>query len=134
MRTFGGEAREIWRQDQRMQELCRIVVKNALDKNFDPQMANFQMFDTFRVSFMKARREFKLGIFDSETNTCGFLVTTHKKVVKEAVFKAMEDLRFLCRARNVDHMYAICSNVYEWQFVFYDRQRELISKDSHDFF
>jgi hypothetical protein len=41
MRTFGGEAREIWRQDQRMQELCRIVVKNALDKNFDPQMANF---------------------------------------------------------------------------------------------
>jgi hypothetical protein len=77
-------------------------------------MANFQMYDTFRVSFMKVRREFKLGIFDTDTNTCGFLVLTHKKVVKEAVYKAMEDLRFLCRSRNVDHMYAICSNVYEW--------------------
>ncbi len=77
-------------------------------------MANFQFYDTFRISFMKVRRTFKLGIFDTETNTSGFLVCTHKKVVKEAVYQAMEDLRFLCRGRNVDHMYAICSNMHEW--------------------
>jgi hypothetical protein len=44
------------------------------------------MYDSFRMSFMKVKRVFKLGIFDTPTNTCGFLVTTHKKVVKEAVY------------------------------------------------
>ena len=83
------------------------------------------MYDAFRVTFMKMRRDFKLGVFDEKTNTNGFIVVTHKKVVKEAVYKAMEDLRFLCRARNVDQMYGIASNVYEWQFIFYDRAREL---------
>jgi hypothetical protein len=100
-----------------MQELCRIIVKNAIDKRADPSSeipGEFEMYDSFRVSFMKVRRDFKLGIFDKETNTCGFLVVTHKKMVKEAVFKAMEDLRFVCRSRNVDRMYAIASNVYEF--------------------
>ena len=83
---------------------------------------------------MKVRRELKLGIFDSKTNTNGFIVVTHKKVVKEGTYKAMEDLRFLCRARNVDHMYAISTNVYEWQFIYYDRLHELQSKDHNDFF
>ena len=41
IRSFGGEAREIWRQDQRMQELCRVIVKNAIDKNVDPAFAEF---------------------------------------------------------------------------------------------
>jgi len=31
-------------------------------------------------------------------------------------------------------MFAIASNVYEWQFIFYDRQKELISKDHLDFY
>ena len=112
-----------------MQELCRIIVKNALDsrclKAKDKQakslVEEFQMYDTFRVSFMKVRREFRLGVFDAKTNTQGFIVVTHKKVVKEAVYKAMEDLRYLCRARNVDKMYAIASNLHEFQFLYYDR-------------
>jgi hypothetical protein len=69
-----------------MQELCRVVVKNALDKKFDPKFGEFQMYDTFRMSFMKFKRVFKLGVFDTATNTAGFVVTTHKKVVKEAVY------------------------------------------------
>jgi len=47
-----------------MQELCRIIVKNALDKTADPRLGEFNIYDTFRVSFMKAKREFKLGAFD----------------------------------------------------------------------
>ena len=117
-----------------MQELCRVIVKNALDARVDPKFGEFQMYDSFRMSFMKVKRVFKLGVLDTATNTCGFLVTTHKKVVKEAVYQAMEDLRFLCRARNVNQMYAIASNVYEWQFIFYDRQKELVSKDHLDFY
>jgi hypothetical protein len=83
---------------------------------------------------MKVRRDFKLGIFDAKTNTNGFIVVTHKKIIKEAVYKIMEDLRFLCRARNVDHMYGIATDIHDWQFVYYDRQRELESKDHFDFF
>ncbi|TNV77967.1 hypothetical protein FGO68_gene5846 [Halteria grandinella] len=130
------EAKEMWRQDQRMQEFCRILLKNALDKKVDPRYEQFQLFDAFRVTFMKFRREFKLAAFDTMTNTHGILVVTHKKMVKEAVYQAMEDLRFLCRARNIDYMYALASNLHEFQFVYYDRQRELTSHgaDFKDFF
>lgn len=31
-------------------------------------------------------------------------------------------------------MYGISTNIYEWQFIYYDRLRELQSKDHNDFF
>ncbi len=50
-------------------------------------------------------------------------------MLKEAVFQAMEDLRYLCRARNINQLYAYATNLYEWQIVYYNRQRELLGKD-----
>ena len=44
----------------------------------------------------------------------------------------MDDMRFLTRARNLDYMYAIASNMYEWQFIYYSRTMEIL--DQKDFF
>lgn len=53
-------------------------------------------------------------------------------MVKEAVYRAMEDMRYLCRARNVNNLYAFATNLYEWQIVYYSKQDELDGKK--DFF
>ena len=81
---------------------------------------------------MKLKRDFRQVVVDKKSNNFGFLVVTHKKMVKEGVFKAMEDLRFLARARNMDLFYAVCTNLYEWQFVSYSRTLDLAK--SEDFF
>ncbi|CDW78960.1 UNKNOWN [Stylonychia lemnae] len=132
LRTFGSAARDIWKKDTRLQELSSIILKAALDSKFDQRLGEFQIIDNFRVNMMKVKREFRLIAIDKTTETNGFLIVTHKKMVKEAVYKGMEDLRFLCRARNVDQMYAFATNMYEWQILYYNRLREL--NDEKDFF
>eukprot|EP00347_Sterkiella_histriomuscorum_P010159 403377377 len=132
MRTFGSAARDIWKKDTRLQELASIIIKAALDPRVDPLFEQFQIIDNFRVNMMKMRRDFRLTVIDKATDTHGFLVVTHKKMTKEAVYKGMEDLRFICRARNIDHLYAFATNMYEWQIIYYNRQKEL--KDEKDFF
>lgn len=37
----------------------------------------------------------------------------------------MEDMRYLCRARNMDKMYAFATNLYEWQIVYYSKKAEV---------
>ena len=80
---------------------------------------------------MKQRREFKLTVVNKKTNTHGFLVVTHKKMLKEAVFRSMEDMRFLCRARNLKEFFSFATNLYEWQLVYYSRERELLGKEHY---
>ena len=115
-----------------MQDLARVIIQAALDKKVDPRYDDFQIFDNYRIQFMKIKRDFRLTVVDKKSNTYGFMVVTNKKMAKEAVFKAMEDMRFLSRARNVDEFYAIATNLYDWQFVYYSRVKDL-AKDP-DFF
>jgi hypothetical protein len=91
-----------------------MVIRCALDSKIDEKYALFDIFENYRVELMGLKKDYKLTVVDKLTNTHGFLVCTHKKIIKEAVYRAMEDSRFLCRARNVDHLYAFATNLYEW--------------------
>ena len=46
-------------------------------------------------------------------------------MVKEAMINLMEDLRFFSRARQVNIVWGIATNLYEWQIVWYSRDREI---------
>lgn len=74
---------------------------------------------------MKQKRDFKLTAIDIPTETHGFMIVPNKKMTKEAVYKAMEDMRFICRARNIDEMFGFATNIYEWQIVYYSRAMEM---------
>lgn len=78
----------------------------------------------------KEKKEIKLAMLDTTTNSFGFIVTTCKKLIKDATIKAMEEMRFLTRARNADDMFAIATNLYEWQFIYYSRRDELAGEKS----
>ena len=133
LKTTETAARDIWKKDTKLQELSSIIVKAALDSRIDPEFDKYEVIDNFRCSMMGTTRDFRLTVVDKKTNTHGFLVVTHKKMTKEAVYKGMEDLRFICRARNIDHLYAFATNIYEWQLIYYDRLME-IKGEERDFF
>ena len=132
MRTFGGAARDIWKKNDRIQHICSIIVRAALNPKANQIFGKFEIFDNYRVALMTLRKEFGLTVIDKATNTHGFIVQTHKKMCKEAVYRAMEDMRYLCRARNVETMYAFATNLYDWQIVHYSKRKELDGEE--DFF
>ena len=49
-------------------------------------------------------------------------------MVKEATIECMEEMRFLARARNIDEMWGVATNLYDWQFVNYNKADEIFGK------
>lgn len=48
------------------------------------------------------------------------LVATHKTSVKEALLRVMEEQRMYARASGCGVVWALASNLYEWQLCRYD--------------
>ena len=66
------------------------------------------------MQILKLRREFKLSIVDKPTETRCIMFFPSKKMVKEAVYRAMDEMRFICKARNLDEIFGFATNLYEW--------------------
>ena len=62
---------------------------------------------------------------DWETQSFGIIFSTDKKIVKDAMISLMDQMRLFCRSRNLDHIYGMATNLYEWQIVHYNRTAEL---------
>ena len=114
-----------------MMDVMRRIVKSSLDPQVDPIFDDFHIIDAFKESFMKEKREFRLTVLDKKTSSTGLMVMTNKKLTKEAIYRLFEDMRFLCRARNLDCMYGLASNLYDFQIIFYNRQLEIQSEDDY---
>lgn len=77
----------------------------------------------FKLHNGKQEHQFKLALLTERHS--GILVRTDKTIVKEAMINLMEDLRFFARARrNVDVVWGIATNLFEWQIVRYIKSKE----------
>ena len=66
-----------------------------------------------------------MAVIDKRTSCFGIIVNCNKWHVKEATIQCMEEMRFLSRARNIDDMWGVSTNLYDWQFLHYCKASEL---------
>ena len=79
-----------------------------------------------------SKHDFNMAILDKKTSCFGMIVNCNKWHVKEATIECMEEMRFLARARNIDELWGVATNLYEWQFVHYSKIEELA--ENKDFY
>ena len=85
----------------------------------------FDLFDSLKLSFMSCRLSLRLTALDRLTLSHGIIFCTDKKVLKDACISLMDQMRLLCRSRNLNEVFGVATTLYEWQIVYYSRTKEL---------
>ena len=85
----------------------------------------FEIIEGLKLNFMKQKKELKLLVLDKRHMSCGLVVNTDKKALREACISLMDQMRLLSRSRNLPHIFGIATNLYDWQILYYSREIEL---------
>ena len=140
VRSFSKHPREIWNRGERLDHIVKIILEHSLEmhkkrqgtnsKSDKPFLAEYEIIENLKINFMKQKKEMKILCLDKQTQSSGFIISTDKKVLKEAMHSLMMQMRLLCRARNLDEIWGIATNLYEWQVIRYSRVCELQKQDN----
>jgi len=71
-------------------------------------------------------------LLPKEGGQVGFVVSWSKKTLKRAATKCLEHMRLFARARSLNFVWGLASNLYDWQILTYDKQAEV--RQAKDFY